>query len=108
MDTQKTEMAIHKLENRIEDESKSFEKIEEYNADKLMLENMKKELHDDASQKVTSDADIKTAVETSHSNVLKSVLQKSLEKEVTNAVQGKKPSQQTGQQEQVKVVYQNH
>lgn len=41
MDVQKTETAIKRLEKKVEQESHGFDTIEEYNADKMMLENMK-------------------------------------------------------------------
>jgi hypothetical protein len=63
MDVQKTEAAIARLERKVEDESHGFDQIDEYNQDKLMLENMKKQMHDDANQQVETDVDIQKAVE---------------------------------------------
>lgn len=84
MDVQKTQNAIKRLEARVEAESHGFDQIEEYNSDKMMLENMKRQLHEDAQQTIDSDAEIKEAVEKSHSNLMKNAIQQALEKQVSN------------------------
>lgn len=84
MDVQKTQNAIKVLEAKVEEESHGFDKIDDYNADKLMLENMKRQLHEDAQQTIDSDAEIKQAIEKSQSNQMKSGLQVALEKQVSD------------------------
>ena len=82
MDVQKTEAAIARLEKKVQEESQGFDTIEQYNADKLNLDNMKAQLHEEAEQTVSTESEIKNAVEKSHSNIMKSSLQQSMEKDI--------------------------
>ena len=52
INVQKTQAEIKRLERKIEAESKGFEHLEEYQQDKLMLDNLKQQISDDATQDV--------------------------------------------------------
>ena len=48
-DIQKTEAAVQRLEKKVEMERNSFEHAEDYETDKLMLDNMRAELKEEAA-----------------------------------------------------------
>ena len=50
MDTQKTAARIKFLEKKVEAESQGFDQIDQYESDKMILENLKSQQADDAKQ----------------------------------------------------------
>ena len=50
MDTEKTSARIKYLEKKVEEESHGFENVEQYESDKMILDNLKMQQQDDAKQ----------------------------------------------------------
>lgn len=52
MNVQKSLSQINRLEKKVKEEEHGFDKIDEYNADKLTLDNLKAEMNEDAKANV--------------------------------------------------------
>ena len=52
MDVQKTQAQINRLEKKLKAEEHDWNAVEQYNTDKMLLDNLKAQLKDDAKQSV--------------------------------------------------------